>query len=243
MGFVTPKVLFLRNDPLATEALLADAFAEHGYDVETFDVVPADRAHLPAGAVTFPDPGRFDVIVPLGARWPVYDEALRASWVGAEMQMVRDAAAAGIALLGVCFGGQLLAQAFGGTVARSPQPEIGWYDTTSVRPDIVPGGEWFQWHFDRWTVPPGAVELAHTPHASQAFTLGRALALQFHPEVDTALLQDWLTGDDAGEIAAAGLDADQMLSRTTELADDVASRIRTLVSGFLTHVAGQARPS
>ena len=38
------------------------------------------------------------------------------------MQMMRDAADAGVRLLGVCFGGQLLAQAFGGTVARVAAP-------------------------------------------------------------------------------------------------------------------------
>ena len=68
---MTRTVLFLRNDPLATEALLADAFGEFGYDVDTFDVVPADRAHDPAADVVFPDPHGYDVIVPLGARWPV----------------------------------------------------------------------------------------------------------------------------------------------------------------------------
>ena len=72
--------------------------------------------------------------MPLGARWPVYDDALRRTWVGTEMQLVRDAADAGVALLGVCFGGQLLAQAFGGSVARSPDPEIGWYDSRATNP-------------------------------------------------------------------------------------------------------------
>lgn len=240
---MAPRVLFLRNEHLATEALLGDAFADHGFDVETFEVVPAERIDTPAGDVTFPDPGRYDVIVPLGARWPVYDEALRSTWVGAEMQLVRDAADAGTALLGVCFGGQLLAQAFGGTVARSPHPEIGWCDVDSDRPDIVPGGLWFQWHFDRWTVPPGATDVARTAAAPQAFVLGRALALQFHPEVDTELLQGWLTGDDSGEIAEAGLDPVELLTRTTELADASAPRIRALVGGFLTHVAGQSPPS
>ncbi|MGE0214339.1 type 1 glutamine amidotransferase [Mycolicibacterium sp.] len=240
---MAPKVLFLVNEHMATEALLGEAFAEQGFDVETFGVVPPEKIDDPAGEVTFPDPTGYDVIVPLGARWPVYDEALRATWVGAEMQMIRDAAAAGVALLGVCFGGQLLAQTFGGTVARSARPEIGWHDVISDRPDIVPGGPWFQWHFDRWTVPPGATELARTANASQAFVLGRTLGLQFHPEVDATLLKIWLADDRDGDAVAAGLTHDELITRTIELAPDVAVRIRALVRGFLTHVAGQPLPS
>ena len=181
---MAPKVLFLYNEHLATEALLGEAFAEQGFDIEVFEVVPPQRLDDPAVDVTFPDPTGYDVIVPLGARWPVYDDALRRTWVSAEMQLVRDAADAGVALLGVCFGGQLLAQAFGGSVARSSSPEIGWYDVASDRPEVIPAGPWFQWHFDRWTLPPEASEIARTAAASQAFVLGRALALQFHPEVD-----------------------------------------------------------
>ena len=65
-----------------------------------------------------------------------------------------------------------------------PTPEIGWYDVDTDQPEMVPGGPWFQWHFDRWTLPPGATEIARTANSSQAFVLGRALALQFHPEID-----------------------------------------------------------
>ena len=137
---MAPKVLFLYNEHLATEALLGEAFVEQGFDIEVFEVVPPQRIDDPAVDVTFPDPTGYDVIVPLGARWPVYDDALRRTWVSAEMQLVRDAAEAGVALLGVCFGGQLLAQAFGGSVARSSSPEIGWYDVASDRPEVVPGG-------------------------------------------------------------------------------------------------------
>ncbi|MCV7149881.1 type 1 glutamine amidotransferase [Mycolicibacterium pyrenivorans] len=240
---MAPRVLFLRNEHIATEALLGDAFTDHGFDVETFDVVPAERSDDPAGDVTFPDPAGYDVLVPLGASWPVYDEALRSTWVGTEMQLIRDAAERGTALLGVCFGGQLIAQAFGGTVARSSHPEIGWHDVHSDRPDLVPGGPWFQWHFDRWTLPPGATELARTANASQAFVLGRAMALQFHPEVDADLLKVWLAADRDGEVATAGLTHDELFSRTAELAEDAASRIRGLVRGFLTYAAGQPLPS
>ncbi len=243
MADVASKVLFLLNEHLATEALLGEAFAEHGFDIDTFEVVPAERAGHPAGDVSFPDPAGYDVIVPLGATWPVYDKALLDTWVTTEMQLMRDAADAGIALLGVCFGGQLLAQAFGGTVARAPRPEIGWCDVATDRPDVVPDGPWFQWHFDRWTLPPGATEIARTPYASQAFVLGRTLALQFHPEVDADLLKIWLAADRTDDVVNAGLTHEELLTRTTELGDETASRIRSLVRGFLTHVAGHSRPS
>ncbi len=81
----------------------------------------------------FPDPLDYDVIVPLGARWPVYDETLRNNWVGDEMPLVRAADAAGVGVLGVCFGGQLIAQAFGGPSAVA-DPEIGWHEVTSDAP-------------------------------------------------------------------------------------------------------------
>jgi GMP synthase-like glutamine amidotransferase len=243
MSGVAPTVLFLVNEHLATEALLGEAFTESGFDVDTFEVVPAERIDSPAVEVTFPDPTGYDVIVPLGARWPVYDEALQRTWVAAETQLVRDAADAGVALLGVCFGGQLLAHAFGGSVARSAVPEIGWYRVDTDRPELVPGGAWFQWHFDRWTLPPGATEIARTANASQAFVHGRALALQFHPEIDLKLLDVWLEDDRDGDVVGAGLSHDELRQRTTELTDDVATRILGLVRGFLTHVARQPCPS
>jgi hypothetical protein len=135
---VAPKVPFLYNEHLATEALLGEAFSESGFDIDTFEVVPAERIDHPAGEVTFPDPTGYDVIVPLGARWPVYDDALRRTWVGAEMQLMRDAADAGVALLGVCFGGQLLAQAFGGSVARSAAGKSAGATSTRMIPRWCP---------------------------------------------------------------------------------------------------------
>lgn len=240
---MAPTVLFLHNEHLATEGLLGEAFADAGFDIATFTVVPPELIDTPAHDVAFPDPAGYDVIVPLGARWPVYDEALRATWVAGEMQMMRDAAAAGVALLGVCFGGQLLAQTFGGSVGRSPAPEIGWYDIATDRPELVPPGPWFQWHFDRWTPPPGAVEIARSPNASQAFVLGRTLALQFHPEIDTGLLAGWLAGDGAGEVAALGHTPDELLTRTAALEDDARRRIQGLVRGFLSYVSAAPCPS
>ncbi|MCV7280965.1 type 1 glutamine amidotransferase [Mycolicibacterium flavescens] len=240
MSGVRAKVLFIYNDHVATEALLGEAFLAHGFDVDTFEVVPAARGTHAAGDVEFPDPTGYDVIVPLGARWAVYDPALLDTWVTAEAAMLRDAAAAGVALLGVCFGGQLLAHAFGGSVTRAPVPEIGWYDVDSTDHELIPPGRWFQWHADRWTLPPGAVEVARTAGASQAFLLGRTLGLQFHPEVDRPLLETWLADDD-GELAAFGITSDELRSQTTTFVDT--AKVQRLVEAFVTRVARQPCPS
>jgi GMP synthase-like glutamine amidotransferase len=228
---VPRKVLFLYNDPTAPAGLLGEVFAESGYDVSTFDVVPPDRADDPVLDVVFPDPLGYDVIVPLGARWAVHDE--RVPWIADESTMVRHALDSGLGVLGVCFGGQLLAQALGGTVARSPQPEIGWCDVHTDNPGLVPAGPWFQWHFDRLTAPPGAVEVARNGSATQAFVKGRALGLQFHPEVDTALVEQWIDEDGGSDMTRLGLDAAELRARTAELADGAAGRLRLLVAGFL----------
>jgi GMP synthase-like glutamine amidotransferase len=225
------RVLFINNDPTAPAALLAETFAESGFDVSTFDVVPADHPDDPAVDVTFPDPTHYDVVVPLGARWSVYDERL--DWVAEESELLRTALAAGARVLGVCFGGQLLAHALGGSVTRSPDPEIGWREVTSSAPNLVPSGRWFQWHFDRFTVPPGAIGVARNSCATQAFVHGRALGLQFHPEVDLALQEQWIAEDHGGDIARLGLHPDDVRARDGAQLDDAARRLRQLVRGFL----------
>jgi GMP synthase-like glutamine amidotransferase len=233
---VAKKVLFLYNDPIAPEAMLGDAFTECGYDVETFEVVPAARIEDLAFDVTLPDPRGYDAVVPLGSRWSV-NEGL--DWITSEVAMVRDAQAAGVPMLGVCFGGQLLAHALGGSVSRSPAPEIGWYDVDSSRTDLVPTGPWFEWHFDRFSIPDGAVEIARNGNASQAFVLGRTMGLQFHPEVDEELLELWLAGNGRDEIAELSLTADHLRDATTRVVDDASKRVHALVRAFVDTVAGR----
>jgi GMP synthase-like glutamine amidotransferase len=235
---VAPKVLFIVNDPVAPPAVLGEVFSEFGYDVDTFDVVPEGQGDDPTSDVEFPDPLNHDVIVPLGARWAAYDERLLQTWVDDEMKMVRAADAAGLGVLGVCFGGQVVAQAHGGIVERSTDPEIGWHQLTTDAPELIPDGPWFQWHFDRFKVPPGAVELARNGRAAQAFAIGHTVGLQFHPELDGPLLEAWLANDGA-EATALGLDLDELRSETARLQSDAARRLRALVRGFIDRVAHQ----
>ncbi|MCV7346348.1 type 1 glutamine amidotransferase [Mycolicibacterium rhodesiae] len=233
------QVLFIYNDPIAPEALLGETFTELGFDVDTFEVVPAQRASDPTVDVTFPDPTRYDVIVPLGSRWAVYDDRL--PWVAGEIDVVRRAADSGVGVLGVCFGGQLVATALGGSVQRSPDPEIGWHQVHSSDPELVPDdGPWFQWHFDRFTAPPGSTVIAQNGRATQAFVHGPVLGLQFHPELDHKLLELWIDDDRTrgdGDLTRLGLRAEDLRADTTTHVDDAARRLRQLVRGFVAKVA------
>lgn len=240
------KVLFIYNDPTAPEALLGDVFSEKGFDLEVFEAVPADRVDAPVYDLTYPDPTDYDVIVPLGSRFSVYDDAFvgaafEGTWVSSQMQMVRDAVDTGVGVLGVCFGGQLVAQALGGSVVRSPAPELGWYQIDSAAPEFIPSGPYFEWHSDRFTPPTEATEIARTANACQAFVLGTALGLQFHPEVDTPLLEAWLSNDSGGDVDRLGVNTDALRVRTAAEQDAAVERLRGLVSGFLDRVA-QAAP-
>lgn len=154
---------------------------------------------------------------------------------------MRRADTAGVPVLGICFGGHLLAAAHGGTVTASTWPEIGWYDVESSAPEVVPGGPWFEWHGDTWTLPPHARELARNGNASQAFVLRQNLAVQFHPELTSAMLAGWLGNGGDVHATAFGLDLDALLAETVERDERSRQRAHDLVDGLLAHVA--ARPA
>ena len=114
------RLLVIQHDHASPLGPVAERFAERGYDATSHLVVPADRFHDPGVETEFPDFTRFDAVVLMGAPWSAYDE-LVASWVLPERDRLRGADEAGVPVLGICFGGQLLAATLGGAVGPSPQ--------------------------------------------------------------------------------------------------------------------------
>jgi GMP synthase-like glutamine amidotransferase len=159
-----------------------------------------DRWCAGAGEEAPGDPAAYDALVVLGGGTNVKD-APRTPWLRDEIRLVGDAVRAGTPVLGICLGAQILAEATGGRVIRSPEPEIGWYDvrtTGEAAGDPVFGElperfEAYQWHSYAVEPPPGAVPLASNPTCVQAYRVGAsAYGVQFHPEVTPAILGQWI---------------------------------------------------
>ncbi|TMK61761.1 MAG: hypothetical protein E6G52_09670 [Actinobacteria bacterium] len=140
-------------------------------------------------------------------------------------------------VLGLCFGGQMLARVLGGEVYRGSESEIGWLPVRTSDPDLVPEGPWFQWHFDVITAPPDAKVLAETDLGTQAFVSGRSLGLQFHPEVTPEIMDEWVRAY-RHELDAEGVDPDALLEETNRRAAESKRTSWRLLEGYLERVAG-----
>jgi GMP synthase-like glutamine amidotransferase len=144
----------------------------------------------------------------LGGEWSANDE--RPSLRHAEVLM-READALGVPIVGHCLGGQLMARAFGGSVERAAQSEIGWMPlrttgSTAARYWFGEGATLegsgngpsahtlYQWHSDSFVkLPPGAELIASSAAcAHQAFAIGPHLAMQFHVEITAEKIGFWM---------------------------------------------------
>lgn len=129
-----------------------------------------------------------------------------------EVAIIREAVDRDMSVLGICLGAQLLAKALGGSVARNPEREIGWYDVEltdegladPVLCTFAQRQRVFQWHEDGITLPPACTLLARSPASSvQAFRHGEhAYGFQFHLEVDPSLIERWLSVPDNQAVLA-----------------------------------------
>lgn len=184
-----PRFLLISHEPEAAPALIGEILRDRGYSVSTH-VVLADPERPD---VDYPDASGFDAVVAFGSFSHAYDPRARA-WVEPEIDLIGSLVQQDIPYLGVCFGGQLLAETLGGHVERAPEAEqeIGLvtFDEEGSLP--VPAGPWFTWHEDRVVVPDEVEVLAHNGKAVQLFRHGRAVGTQFHPEADIDVVGSWV---------------------------------------------------
>ena len=119
-------------------------------------------------------------------------------YVDAEIALLGRALDADLPTFGICLGAQMLVRALGGRVAAREDrvAEIGWYPlrATEAGRAYMPG--WpstvYQWHREGFELPDGATLLAGAEaYPNQAFSIGSALAVQFHAELTLAMMCKW----------------------------------------------------
>ncbi len=178
---------------LALNCILNDR-AREGFDSRTVPMLAEvagreiEVAHL-VGAETFPTPERFSHLLISGSELSAsvpseYDEGLH--------RLVRDFIAAERAILGICYGHQVIAKALAGDAVcrRSVRPEFG-FQAVRIRENALFAGLvepiFAHSHYDELCdLPPEFELIADTEHcATQAFQLrGRPVwGVQFHPEM------------------------------------------------------------
>ena len=154
-----------------------------------------------------------------GSRHSVYEDL---PWIHEASRFVRETRDAGVPLVGVCFGHQLLAHALGGTVAKAGS---GW-GAGIKRIDVVRAEPWMEpvapavnlhfMHQDQVVeAPEGAVVLACADHCEIAmFRVGETmLGVQAHPEFTVPYAEALL--NDRVERIGADTATDALASLTT----------------------------
>jgi GMP synthase-like glutamine amidotransferase len=224
------RVLILQHEDPTPAGYVSEWLDERGAEVDTYRIDLEDRQVDPTG---------YDLLVSLGSEFAAFDDSK--PFVPREARLMREAVDADVPVLGLCFGGQMLARVLGGEVYRSTDSEIGWLPVRTSDPDLVPEGPWFQWHFDTFTLPPHATVIAETDVGPQAFVAGRSLGLQFHPEVTAGIMDEWVRVY-RHELDDDGVDPDALMEETHRLAPESKRNAWRLLEGFLERVARRDPP-
>lgn len=197
----TRPVLVLQHVPWERPGLIADALATAGLRTTTRTVLDERRPALP-------DLGRLAGLVVMGGPMGATDDHAHPG-LPSERAMLAAAVEADLPVLGVCLGMQLLGVALGATLHPGHGTELGFGrvqvgDDPALAPlSTLPV---LHWHSDAVDLPVGATLLASSSTTPvQAFRAGSALGLQFHAEVDEALLAAWLRTEMADDLRRHGV--------------------------------------
>jgi GMP synthase (glutamine-hydrolysing) len=184
-------VLIIQNDPEVPPGTFATWLSE--LRVPTHLVNAFDENDLPpvAGA---------SALIVLGGAMGAHETG-RFPFLNKVKALINNAVRTEIPCLGICLGGQLLADVLGAEVHSGKNGERGLHSVAIKEPadrdplfvGIPAVFPTFQWHDDCFEIPAGAFHLASSAVCpNQAFRYGAvSYGLQFHPELDQAIVATW----------------------------------------------------
>ena len=189
------KALLIQHAWLEGPGLLGVILKARGWQIQSI-LMERSGARLPDSL------HGYDAMVILGGSMGAYEEE-RFPYLAVVQELIRQALLHEIPTLGICLGAQLIARALGAAVFPNHVQEIGWYPLRLTENGLKEGlfrglpqdFDVFQWHADTFDLPAGARLLATGETClNQAFVAGKHMwALQFHPEVNPHMIEQWTT--------------------------------------------------
>jgi GMP synthase-like glutamine amidotransferase len=240
---MTARALVVTHSPTEGVGNVGTWLEAAGVELEV--VEPWDGDAVPE------DPTQYAAVVVMGGPQQAYDDG-SAPWLRATKDLLRRAVGESVPTLGICLGGQLLAEATGGRVEKGAdgieagarlvaKRDAAWEDELFADVPFTPTV--VQWHEDAIVdLPPGAVHLASSSrYAHQAFRVGdRAWGLQFHIETPPEMVRHW--GAEYGAaVEEAGLDPVALAERAVGELDEVEACWRPVVERFAALAHGRGR--
>ncbi len=180
------SILVIRHELFEGLGTFADAFSAQSVAFTYHDLGTDDP------------PPEHDALVIMGGPMSANDPL---PGLAAELKLIERALGRGLPILGICLGSQLIAKALGAKVYRNPELEVGWapvHLTDAGKADPIFEGiespaTFFHWHGETFDLPSGAEWLAYSEKCRhQAYRYrDNVYGMQFHPEVDAAMIADW----------------------------------------------------
>jgi GMP synthase (glutamine-hydrolysing) len=234
-------VIGVRNDRDDTLGVTLAALTAAGVPVERLDAFNPE--------VRWPGLDEIGGLLVFGGEMNV-DEVERYPYLLAQRELMRRAVDAGLPVLGICLGAQMLARALDARVYRAPVRELGFKPvmlTDAGRIDPLVGAfhsgdRVFQWHEDTFDLPDGAELLAAGDEVLvQAFRMGRnAWAVQFHFEVDAEGVNAWLRSVEPSLERVWKRSAEEVRDELRLYLDAQQQRARVLLAAFAAQVRSAA---
>ena len=236
-------VLCVRNDRDDTLGIAVPALSEHGVPVVRVDAFEAEPR--------WPAFEEISGLIVFGGEMNV-DEIERFPYLLTQRELMRRAVDAGMPVLGICLGAQMLARVLDARVYRAAVRELGFKPiriTEAGQADPLlgsfhTGDRVFQWHEDTFDLPDGAELLAAGDDVRvQAFRMGRnAWGIQFHFEVDAEGVDAWLRVAEPSLERVWKRSAEEVREELRLYLDAQQQRSRPLFKAFARLVESPLRP-